>query len=65
MPTYFDDNFGCWDDMDDPENVEHYKRTQQTNVRKKCQGCGRLVSIQPQYAYCNACATKREQGFDL
>lgn len=66
--TYYDDNFGHWEDMDGPdgeENREFYERVQRTNVRKKCQGCGRMVNIQPQYGYCNSCATKREQGYDF
>ena len=69
MP-YYDDNFGFWEGMDesDPdydENRAFYNRVQRTNVRKKCRGCGRTVSIQPQYAYCNSCADKLERGADL
>lgn len=68
MASYYDDNFGHWEGMDGPDaedNREYYKRVQATNVRKKCQGCGRMVRIQPDYAYCNSCADKREKGFDL
>lgn len=65
MPIYVDDNFGVWDDMDDPDNVEFYRRVQRESVSKKCAGCGRRVRLRPEYAYCNMCATKREQGFDL
>jgi hypothetical protein len=65
MPSYYDDNFGWWEDMDDPENVEHYIRTQRTNVLKKCRGCDQLVRIQPNYAYCNSCANKIERGMDI
>jgi hypothetical protein len=61
---YYDDNFGHWE-INDEDDLEHYRRTQATNVRKKCQGCGRMVSIQPQYGYCDSCATKREQGWDI
>ena len=64
MTIFYDDNFGHWD-MDDPEDREFYDRVQATNVEKKCQGCGRIVKIQPDYAYCNSCATKLEQGMDL
>ena len=52
--NYYDDNYGNWHDMDDPEMREFYFETQRTNVRKRCEGCGRMVSIQPQYGYCNA-----------
>lgn len=62
---YYDDNFGVWEDMDDEENREHYRRTQATNVRKRCKGCNRWVRIQPQYAYCNSCATRLERGYDV
>jgi hypothetical protein len=65
MATYYDDNFGFWEDMDDPDNQEFYRRTQKTNVRKKCKGCNRIVRIQPQYAYCNSCADKIEKGMDI
>ena len=65
MAEYYDDNFGPWEGMDEVENREHYRRVQKTNVRKKCQGCGRMVSIQPQYGYCNSCADKREKGYDI
>ena len=62
---YYDDNFGAWEDMDEPENREFYHQVQKTNVWKKCAGCGKRVKIQPHYAYCNSCATKREQGWDI
>ena len=61
---YYDDNFGHWDDMDDPDMVEFYHRVQQTNVEKECKRCGHLVSIQPQYAICNSCADILERGGD-
>jgi hypothetical protein len=64
MSTYYDDNFGHWD-MRDEDDVAHYRRVQATNVTKKCKGCGRKVRIQPNYAYCNSCADKRERGMDL
>ena len=63
MTVYYDDNFGFWD-MEDESDVEHYRKAQETNVEKKCAGCNRTVMLQPQYGYCNSCATKREQGLD-
>ena len=70
MGTYHDDNFGAWEGMDphDPDyedNLEFYKNVQKTNVRKKCQGCGQMVNIQPHYAYCNSCADTIERGGEL
>jgi hypothetical protein len=65
MPTYHDDNFGQWEDMDDPDNVEFYREVQRTNVKKRCEGCHEMVNIQPHYAYCNSCADKIERGQDL
>lgn len=64
MPSYYDDNYGFYE-IDSPEDVEFYHETQRQSVRKRCQGCGRMVRIRPDYAYCNSCATKREQGFDI
>lgn len=65
MATYYDENFGHWEDMDDPDMVSYYKQVQKTNVLKKCRGCERKVRIQPQYAYCNSCAEKIERGYDV
>lgn len=65
MPTYYDDNFGRWDGMEDEDMQDFYRHVQSTNVRKKCQGCRRMVNIQPHYAYCNSCADKLERGCDL
>jgi hypothetical protein len=65
MPrSYYDDNYGRWD-IDDPDDLEFYHQTQRKSVRKKCQGCGRMVRIKPDYAYCNSCAEKLERGGDL
>ena len=61
---YYDDNFGHWDDMDDPDMVEFYHRIQDTNVEKECNRCGRIVSIQPQYGICAPCADIIERGGD-
>jgi hypothetical protein len=65
MAEYYDDNFGHWENMDEPENRRFYHWIQKTSVEKRCKGCDRMVKIQPQYAYCNSCAEKRERGLDL
>lgn len=66
MPrTYVDDNFGTWSDMDDPDNQEFYRDVQRRSVRKKCHGCGRMVKILPDYAYCDSCADRMERGGDF
>lgn len=67
MPrTMIDDNFGHYESTDDPEaDVEFYQEMQRNSVRKKCQGCGRMVKIHYNYAYCNSCADKLERGGDL
>jgi len=64
-PIYYDDNFGEWEGMDDPDMVDFYHEMQDRSVLKKCEGCGRQVKIDPKYAYCDSCATKREQGWDI
>ena len=61
----YDDNFGEWHDMDDPEVRDFYAHCQRTNVEKKCRRCERLVRIQPHYAYCNSCADAMERGIDV
>jgi uncharacterized paraquat-inducible protein A len=63
--NYSDDNYGQWGGMDDPEMQAFYRHVQATNVEKECQGCGSLVRIQPQYAYCNRCADAIERGIDF
>ena len=63
--TFHDDNFGHWDGMDDPDMQQFFQEVQRKSVRKKCLGCGRMVKIMPHYAYCDTCATRREQGVDL
>jgi hypothetical protein len=65
MPrSYFDDNFGCWSNMDDPDNVAFYQQVQRESVVKKCKGCGRKVKLRPSYAICNSCADRAERGGD-
>jgi hypothetical protein len=65
MPrSYYDDNFGFYD-IQDEDDIAFYHEMQRISVRKKCQGCGRMVKIKPDYAYCNSCATRLEQGGDL
>ena len=63
--SYYDDNFGHWDDMDDPDMKDFYRDVQRRSVVKKCVGCGRRVKILPEYDVCDSCATKREQGWDI
>ena len=61
---YYDDNFGHWEDMDNDDMIEFYHKIQSSNVEKECNKCGRMVSIQPQYAICNSCAERIERGED-
>lgn len=63
-PEYYDDNFGHYD-IEDEDDVQFYHDMQRTNVEKRCAGCNKLVMLQPQYAYCDSCATKIERGQDL
>jgi hypothetical protein len=58
---YYDDNFGEWD-MSDEGSVEFYHQVQRASIRKTCKGCGKVVKIMPQYAYCDRCADARESG---
>jgi len=63
MTLYFDDNFGEWDDMDDPDMVDFYFRVQEESVEKKCVQCGQIVSLRPKYDICNRCADMNERGY--
>ena len=51
--------------MADIDAQDFYHFVQATNVEKECAGCGNLVKIQPQYAYCDRCATAIERGADF
>jgi hypothetical protein len=62
---YYDDNFGHWDDMDDPDMREFYHQVQEESQPTECQGCGGTFNLRPGYGYCNSCADKREQGWDI
>jgi hypothetical protein len=59
----YDDNFGHWDGADE-DTRDFYRQVQRNSVSKKCRGCGRMVRIMPQYAYCDGCATRMERGED-
>lgn len=63
MPTYYDDNFGHWDDMDDEENQAFYQQVQKESVKKTCADCGNTVMLRPDYTICNSCADRLENGF--
>lgn len=65
FPLYHDDNFGAWDNMDDPDMVDFYFHVQRESIEKKCAGCGRIVKLRKDYDICNTCADKREQGWDI
>ena len=59
-----DDNFGNYDIRDDGD-LEFYREVQARSVTKTCEGCHRKVKLLPHYAYCDSCASKREQGLDV
>lgn len=62
--SFHDDNFGHYE-IESQDDVDFYFEVQKKSVRKRCKGCGEMVKILPHYAYCNDCATKREQGWDF
>ena len=64
MATYYDDNFGHWEDMDDPDMQEFYHRVQRESVWKTCKRCERRVKLRPDYGICNSCADAMERGMD-
>mgnify|MGYP005825560459 FL=1 len=63
--TYYDDNFGHWEDMDDVDVLNYYHYVQRVSVDKECEGCGRIVRLLPNYGYCDTCADAREKGMDI
>lgn len=69
MSNMYDDNYGHWQcdgsSEDQAEMMAFYRRTQRTNVAKRCKRCDRMVNIQPHYAICNSCADAVERGMDF
>lgn len=63
MSGYFDDNFGHWEGMDDPDMVDFYRQVQRESVEKICKQCEQKVRIRPQYSICNSCADMNEKGY--
>lgn len=64
MASYYDDNYG-WYEIESQEDIDFYHETQRASVEKECRGCGQIVRIKPDYAYCNSCADKLERGWDI
>ena len=64
MPSYVDDNFGNYE-IRDHEDRAFYRDVQRRSVEKACEGCGRIVRLLKEYAYCNRCAERRERGVDI
>lgn len=64
MPLYYDDSFGFYEDMGDPDVLEFYFMNQRRAVQKKCADCDRIVLLLPKYDCCNDCANRREQGLE-
>ena len=64
ITNYYDDNFGCWDGMDDPDTVDFYNQVQSESVEKTCSICGFTVWLRPNYDKCDSCCTKIENGWD-
>ncbi len=63
--SFYDDNFGHWEDMDDPDVREFYDQVQKESVWKDCERCGRRVKLRPSYSICNSCADIMERGGDM
>ena len=60
MGGFFDDNFGHWEDMDDPDMQEFFMQVQRESVEKICVDCKRRVMLRPEYECCDSCADIRE-----
>jgi hypothetical protein len=61
---YYDDNFGCYE-IRDQEDVDFYHYMQTQSVEKICRGCGAHVRLKADYAFCNGCADRIEQGREM
>lgn len=63
MPAYYDDNFGFYEGMDDPDNQAFYRENQRKSRLVECRECGRKVKLLPSYDLCNSCADAQERGY--
>lgn len=63
MPNYYDDNFGHWEDMNDPDMQDFYRQVQRESVEKECSICGRTVRLRPEYDKCDSCCRRLESGW--
>ena len=60
---YYDDNFGEWQGMDEPEMVEFYHKVQRESEEKICRQCDRKVFLRRNYVICGSCADFNERGY--
>ena len=60
---YYDDNFGHWQGMDDPDMQDFYNQVQKESVVKVCRQCEQKVRIRRSYVICNSCAEANENGY--
>ena len=61
--SYYDENFGHWEGMSNPENVAFYHKVQRRSVLTTCRQCGQKVRLLPGYDLCGRCADLNEHGF--
>ena len=64
--SYYDDNYGHWDDCDPADNEENeaFRRNVERNsVWKTCKICGERVKIQRHYDKCDSCCRQIESGW--
>ena len=65
MEGYYDNNFGSWESMDDPDMIDFYHQVQRENVEKVCERCKRTCRLRPDYSICNDCAGAQERGINF
>ena len=64
MNSYHDDNFGHWENTDDPEVRKFYDQVQSESVLKECRSCGQQVYLRPDYGTCDSCCRRMESGWE-
>jgi|TARA_R110002051_G_scaffold19567_4_gene54398 hypothetical protein len=66
--TYFDDNYGDWDEPDSEEDriemLKFRKQVKQDSVYKICSLCDQEVFLRKEYDKCNSCMEKLERGME-
>ena len=62
MTSYYDDNYGWYDGMDDPDMQSFAKQVEKESDWKVCRHCKNRVKLRTEYDLCTSCANMERGG---